>query len=1080
MNDDGEKNLELTAQMEALYKKLGISVYKSNGDMKNTYELLQTLAPIYQKATVAEKAYITETIAGKYQAQNAVAILNNFATAVKATETAMNSAGSAAKENDKVINSIQGHINSFKSAFEELSKNVINNQLIKSIIDVGTALLQLGNSDMVVVIARAAALALGFKMLQSAISGTSSIVKKIGDSISGAGKSLKSFGNIITAIINRSKVLNLQQKVNNQTLKQTKLEMLDLGLTTDGVNTKKQAQISINNSLKASTLALNAALGIASLALSAGISLYQKHKQAQQDAIDKTLDDSAKADKNIQNINSTISKVEELRGITDSSTSTYEDAAKARKELSTIQKQLINDYGLESDKINLVTGSLSEQILELKRLKKEQAADYVSHHRDAYNDAKNKVYGDGLRQNYGGDSIAALGTTGNHWSTNERSMFFLGDKDGSRRKKYIEEQKFVKQYIEDYEKIMSKYGEVQKTYDLHNKELTSLSFDAKNIDENKKGLEEWRKYLLKHEKEIVKSGVLTQKDFDNALSYTTRGIDDLNKKYGDHYKILDEYKKKLLAAAGEETFKEELKKLADTEGLSENNVKALIKKYDGLDEALKVNKKSVKDLIEEYQNMPVSLQGSVGAINGALKSINDNELTRSQILKIDKNSPQELQDAYGKLKEVAEGSHVSLEKLVDYLVSIGKIAPDVSEKISTSSEILAKYHREIKDISASLDSLQAGFNACVAAQEEYNENGYITIDTLQDLLAKGWEYYDALVDENGQIRLNQDSYKDLVNAKLSDLETTITQSYYEKLLAIDHYGTADATAAEKVLYEQLVNSWKKSHTTIDETRRKIEALQKTINDSGNETKKKAMSQATAEYKDSMALFQSAKAGVQKSLKSAMGSGRGSRRGGGSNRATKEKEWWETELEKLKQQFSYSEITIEEYIRGLDNLLGRVQRGSDAWRKINEELQKQRLTKIEDDYKRGTISLDEYINKLKELSAAYRQGSKSWQDLADKIKKALQDKAKLQKDNLATSKNAAAKLIDEEIDKLKNLKNSQEEYYDKLIEDKKKANEETNKELELAKLQEALANAKREKTKKVWHAGIGWVKYCPAL
>ena len=64
----------------------------------------------------------------------------------------------------------------------------------------------------------------------------------------------------------------------------------------------------------------------------------------------------------------------------------------------------------------------------------------------------------------------------------------------------------------------------------------------------------------------------------------------------------------------------------------------------------------------------------------------------------------------------------------------------------------------------------------------------------------------------------------------------------------------------------------------------------------------------------------------------------------------EKEWWETALANLKEQFGYNKITIEEYINGLTTLLGQVERGTEAYDQINEELQKQRLTKVEDDYK----------------------------------------------------------------------------------------------------------------------------------
>ena len=168
MNDEGEKDLKVQAQMEELFQKLGISVYKANGELKNTYEILESLAPVYQTLTNAEKAYVTETIAGKYQAQNAAAILNNWATAVDATKTAMNSAGSAAKENDKVLNSIQGHLQQLNSAWEELSKNIFNSEILKLIIDLGTALLRIANSGFGKMAIKIAAVVLIFKLLKGA------------------------------------------------------------------------------------------------------------------------------------------------------------------------------------------------------------------------------------------------------------------------------------------------------------------------------------------------------------------------------------------------------------------------------------------------------------------------------------------------------------------------------------------------------------------------------------------------------------------------------------------------------------------------------------------------------------------------------------------------------------------------------------------------------------------------------------------------------------------------------------------------------------------------------------------------
>lgn len=64
MNDEGEESLEVQAQMEELFNKLGLTVYDSNGQIKNTFNLLKDLSEVYPNLTAAEKAYVTETIAG--------------------------------------------------------------------------------------------------------------------------------------------------------------------------------------------------------------------------------------------------------------------------------------------------------------------------------------------------------------------------------------------------------------------------------------------------------------------------------------------------------------------------------------------------------------------------------------------------------------------------------------------------------------------------------------------------------------------------------------------------------------------------------------------------------------------------------------------------------------------------------------------------------------------------------------------------------------------------------------------------------------------------------------------------------
>ena len=59
--------------------------------------------------------------------------------------TASDSAGSAIKENEKYLESIEGHITQMKSSFEELSSNLINSEFVKFIVDAARVLMEVLN-----------------------------------------------------------------------------------------------------------------------------------------------------------------------------------------------------------------------------------------------------------------------------------------------------------------------------------------------------------------------------------------------------------------------------------------------------------------------------------------------------------------------------------------------------------------------------------------------------------------------------------------------------------------------------------------------------------------------------------------------------------------------------------------------------------------------------------------------------------------------------------------------------------------------------------------------------------------------
>lgn len=72
--------------------------------------------------------------------------MNGFNTALDANKVALNSAGSAVQENEKYMDSLTAKVSQFKSAWEALSNSVVNSDLVKGVIDLGTGALKILNT----------------------------------------------------------------------------------------------------------------------------------------------------------------------------------------------------------------------------------------------------------------------------------------------------------------------------------------------------------------------------------------------------------------------------------------------------------------------------------------------------------------------------------------------------------------------------------------------------------------------------------------------------------------------------------------------------------------------------------------------------------------------------------------------------------------------------------------------------------------------------------------------------------------------------------------------------------------------
>lgn len=98
--------------------------------------------------TDAQRTALGDTIAGTNQYKVLAAVMSNFNTAVDANKTALNSSGSAAKENARYMESLESQITSVKASFQDFANNVISKDLISAALQATNAFLNFANNGL--------------------------------------------------------------------------------------------------------------------------------------------------------------------------------------------------------------------------------------------------------------------------------------------------------------------------------------------------------------------------------------------------------------------------------------------------------------------------------------------------------------------------------------------------------------------------------------------------------------------------------------------------------------------------------------------------------------------------------------------------------------------------------------------------------------------------------------------------------------------------------------------------------------------------------------------------------------------
>lgn len=161
MGEETEGVVESTSKLQEKLKALtGVDILTDDGAYKDTYTILKEIANVWDDLSDMDKAAALELMAGKNRANTLSAILTNVEDLEAAYLSALDAEGSAFKENQAYLDSIQGKLDLFTNSVQVAWSNIISSDLIKGIVDAGTTLVKTFGNIPGVLTAIAGALAL--------------------------------------------------------------------------------------------------------------------------------------------------------------------------------------------------------------------------------------------------------------------------------------------------------------------------------------------------------------------------------------------------------------------------------------------------------------------------------------------------------------------------------------------------------------------------------------------------------------------------------------------------------------------------------------------------------------------------------------------------------------------------------------------------------------------------------------------------------------------------------------------------------------------------------------------------------
>lgn len=219
------------------------------------------------------------------------------------------------------------------------------------------------------------------------------------------------------------------------------------------------------------------------------------------------------------------------------------------------------------------------------------------------------------------------------------------------------------------------------------------------------------------------------------------GFDDSIRDLISHFDSSDEIKNFSAKANPENVqYYDDLVAKATEYGLSVDQL------IDKLEELGEIQSQRKIDLVDKLTSGKYSSEDK-GQVNKFVNGLSEDDLKIAQTEDFDK--------ALEEQKKNLNGATLSLENYQAALEKAKEANPTITFKVD--------------ELSKKIDEIQNAYKTLRDAIKEYNKEGYISVDTFQSIMALSPEYLKYLVDENGNLRLNEQALKDVAIARIQDM-----------------------------------------------------------------------------------------------------------------------------------------------------------------------------------------------------------------------------------------------------------------------------------------------------------------------